>query len=117
MLCKTITATRDLGDLATWCIGLHETDGAYACTCLRAFLTDKLAGDEMLDCHLVCRLHANPLIEAQGLAALPGKILSRLYSLTLLLRTSGHFACMVKGLCPIAAEAVIVEIGGGEFVI
>ena len=74
----------------------------------------KLAGDKMLHCHLVCRLHANQVIEAQALAALPGKILSRLYSLTLLLRTSGHFARMVRGLCPIAAEAVIVESGAGS---
>jgi len=101
-------ALRAPGNLATWCIGLHETDGAYACSRLFAFLaTKKLARDKILECHCVCRLHANQLIQAQVLAALPGKILSRLYSLTLLLRTSGHFARMLKGLSPIAAEAVI----------
>jgi hypothetical protein len=68
----------------------------------------------MLECHLVCRLHANQLIEAQALAAFPGKILSRLYSLTLLLRTSGNFARMLTALSPIVAEAVIVESGAGR---
>jgi hypothetical protein len=68
----------------------------------------------MLECHLVCRLHANQLIEAQALATFPGKILSRLYSLTLLLRTSGNFARMLTALSPIVAEAVIVESGAGR---
>jgi len=95
--------------LSKWSLELHETDGAYANTRLRAHLLRQQDRAKTLDCGFVCRLHATQLIEAALVAQLPGNILSRLYSLTLLLRTSGHFARMVHTLDSLARRVHLRE--------
>ena len=90
------TALMMLQAASTWAVDLQETDGAYACDRLWAHMLKLRGRSPTLDCHFRCRLHATQLIEALILAVLPGKMLSRMYSLILFLRTGGYWARMVK---------------------
>ena len=102
-------ALRLLYSSSSWAIELHETDGAYACDRLMAHLLSTRSASSLLDCHFRCRLHGTQLIEASILAVLPGKVLSRLYSLTLFVRTSGYFARLVMELPRLIDQALLVR--------
>ena len=47
-----------LANLARWAVCLHETEGAYACERLWAFLTGFCTNQRLLECRFICRLHA-----------------------------------------------------------
>eukprot|EP00972_Heterocapsa_arctica_P029187 4291969-Heterocapsa_arctica.AAC.1 len=77
-----------------------ETDAAQANVKLHAqsLMNEDVTGDRAYKCHKVCSLHQNQLIELILLVVLGLNVLSRLYSLTLLLHTSGYFTKMLGGL-------------------
>ena len=102
-------ALRLLYSSSSWAIEVHETDGAYACDRLMAHLLSTRSASSLLDCHFRCRLHGTQLIEASILAVLPGKLLSRLYSLTLFVRTSGYFARMGMEVPRLIDHALLVR--------
>ena len=88
----------------------HETDGAYANDKLAAHLYKLFgAGQNMFE-HAHCALHANQLIEVALLAVFP-KLLSRMYSLTKLFKTSGYFMKLVQSLEPYILETLQVRQG------
>ena len=83
-----LTSIKLLFSLSAWAIDLMEADGAYANDRLWAHWLRKRETMPVLDCYMRCRLHGSQLIEAAALSVLPNKPLSRLYSLSLLLRTA-----------------------------
>ena len=88
----------------------HETDGAYANDKLAAHLHSLFgAGKNMFE-HEHCALHANQLIEVALLAVFP-KLLSRMYSLTKLFKTSGYFMKLVQSLEPYILQTLQVRQG------
>ena len=77
-------------------IGLHhrETDGASANDKFVAFLLESSSRDGSYCSHWLCSLHQLQLVEVAALASVQNKLISKLYSLTLLLRSSTLWARM-----------------------
>ena len=91
-------AVRLLRSKAQICIDLNESDGAFANDKLTAHLYAASHPTSLWE-HLHCTLHGNQLIEVALMPAIgkPG-LLSRLYSLTIMLHTAGSFQKMVRSL-------------------
>ncbi|CAK0896530.1 unnamed protein product [Prorocentrum cordatum] len=94
---------------ARFVINLNETDGAHANDKLAAFLLSCNSLPNFLWEHLHCALHANQLVEASILTSLGTKILSRMYSLSLFLHTSGYFLRLVRMLKPMITDAIHIR--------
>ena len=131
LLAPTFTALRLLLAEAQVPVELTEFDAAYANE--RYHAAQLMADEEQehsrtLKCAKTCSLHQNQLIEVLLLQTLSKAgdmhLLSRLYSLTLLLQTGGHFLRMLvhlpqvvreglrvhKGMPPLAARAFFREV-------
>ena len=78
-------------------IRLFESDVASANLRCVAHLQQE-QGAEDLSCHWLCSLHQLQLVEVAVTASVRCNLVSRLYSLTLLLRNSGLFVRMVARL-------------------
>jgi len=90
-------------------IDIDESDAAGANDRLEAHMVAQ-SHESRLKAHKWCSLHQNQLVEAFVLLVLGGCMLSRLYSLVLLLHARGYFLRMLKalpGLC--AADKVVVH--------
>jgi hypothetical protein len=86
-----------LRQAAVLSVDLNESDGAYANDKLTAHLLACSRPTTLWD-HWHCSLHGNQLIEVAPLAAVGNKLLSKLYSLTILLHTSGYHVKMMRSL-------------------
>lgn len=78
-------------------IRVFEADGAAANDRLYAALLGR-AGDAALFCWSRCLLHAAQLAQVLLMSVAGAKLLSRLYSLTLFLKTSGYFLRMIRNI-------------------
>lgn len=105
-LAPLFAATNLIGQLSDVHIELDETDAANANYRLHAY---HQMTKQSLTCHKVCSLHQNQLIEGLLLAVLGLSLLSRLYSLTILLRTAGKFVQLLHTLHAVVAESLVVR--------
>ena len=96
-----------LGSLSDEYVELDETDAAPANHKLHA--ASLMKDEKAYKCHKMCSLHQNQLIEVQLLAVTGMSLLSRLYSLTLLLHTSGYFVKMLSGLRKLVDDHMVIR--------
>lgn len=95
-LAAPVFRARDLlRDSSRIFVELCETDGAYANDKLLMHLLATSRPEVLWD-QWHCSLHQSQLVEASVLSIAGVKLLSRLYSITLFLRTSGHFLRMLR---------------------
>ena len=98
---------------AKFAMDLSETDDAAANTRFEMHLLHKATAQQgpadqgTFKAHMVCRLHQQQLIEVLLIAVASAWLLSRLYSFTILMRGSGIFLRIVKGVRDIVQDAVV----------
>ncbi len=94
--------------LSAFVIDLNETDGAKSNDKLYAYLLgNRCAQAHML--HVRCSLHQNQLVEGELLITVARNLLSRLYSLTLFLRTGGYFLRLIKWVPRVVEEKHVIK--------
>ena len=108
LLAPTFLALKMLEDRADISIELDETDNAYGNQRLFAYELGKTA-DKILKMRKPCSLHQNQLIEVLVLAVLGLNVLSRLYSLTILLHTGGYYLRMLQAISIVVKENVVIR--------
>ena len=102
---RHILAGREvLFSLAEHGIDVSESDGAGSNYKLEAHLAGRRTEGSVAKEHFVCRLHGQHLIEGVTLGTAGTRILSRLYSWTLLMKTSGNWMRMMAAVAKAFSE-------------
>ena len=103
-------AVREAADVS---VCLHETDNASANEKLyahRAHAADRDGGRGMLE-WMLCHCHQNHIVQSTLLASMGENMLSRLYSLTLFLKTGGYWLRLRQAMRRWIRETVIIRNG------
>ena len=106
-------AVRALREAADVSICLHETDNASANEKLYAHwvhAADRDGGRDMLE-WMLCHCHQNHIVQSTLLASMGENMLSRLYSLTLFLKTGGYWLRLRQAMRRWIRETVIIRNG------
>lgn len=88
---------------------LDETDGAYANDRVEAHLLSKDRPAHVYHDHFRCRLHQQQLVETGLLAVAGANVLSRLYSLSLLLRSGAYFVKLIGSLSHVVPKNLVIR--------
>jgi hypothetical protein len=108
---KPIFAAREvIFENAQMVFDLAETDGAYCNDRIEAFLlTRRRPHGQVYHDHFKCRLHQQQLIETVLVAVAGGGVLSRLYSLTLLLRSGAYLVKLIGALSAVIQQTLVIR--------
>ena len=102
------TALRVLSDACGISVCHLESDAAYSNQRMIAFLLTRTGENELMSSWL-CSLHQIQLTEVAISSSVGSQLISRIYSLTLVLRANGAFAKMLGALRGVIAGGLAIE--------
>ena len=102
------TALQFLVSVSKVAITLEETESASSNELVASFMASQRTSQE-LDLHWWCSLHQLALVEASVVCSLDSDLVSRLYSVSLLLRCNGHWTRMISQLREALRRGLVVK--------